>query len=295
MIGAGGFLGHEVTRQLLSAGYYVIAVSRSMVQKNDHNFISLRVDCVERGALDQLPEFDLMIHLAGAVSAAESMSAPLSFVDNNIVATANLLDLFRLRGGEGMIYASTAKVYPVADGVSRTPYGATKLCADLLVQEFALSYRLPIAILRFTSFYGPFNQLPRFPDQSWVNWFCYANLIGKQIALYGDGEQLRDPLYISDAANLIMQLVVSETYSIFSDVGGGESNCTTPAEILSMIQNNTGREFLKVEQKALRSDMKDRFVADNGGVKGFWKPVVSVEEGVCRTLKNMSRLLGEIR
>jgi len=133
--------------------------------------------------------------------------------------------------------------------------------------------------------------LPSYPDQSWVNWFCYSNLIGESIALYGDGQQQRDPLHITDAANLIVQLVIAEQYSIFSDVGGGEKNRITPVEVVEAIQYITGKKFSKVERMELRSDMKKSFVANNSLVQSLWKPTKNITEGLVETLERMKRTL----
>ena len=234
--GCNGFLGREVVPLLLNSGFFVIGISRSTADFSHPNFKSIQIDLTNRSVINTIDSFDVIVHLAGAVSAAKSLIDPLVSVQNNIVATANVLDLFRVRGGEGMIYISSGKIYPIKDGISRTPYGVTKLCADLLVQEFQKSYELPISILRFTSFYGPCIKPPIYPDQSWINWFCYSNLIGREISLYGEGLQERNPIYISDAANLITKLIENKKYSLLTDVGGGLRSRTNPAEVLEIIQ-----------------------------------------------------------
>jgi nucleoside-diphosphate-sugar epimerase len=287
--GCNGFLGREVVLHLLSQNFFVIGLSRNGSNLSHPNFESLQVDLTYRDKIDNISSFDVVIHLAGAVSAAESLSAPLDFVQNNIVATANLLDLFRLRGGDGFIFISSGKIYPIKDRVCRTPYGATKLCADLLVQEFQSSYELPISILRFTSFYGPYNRPPIYPDQSWINWFCYSNLKGREITLYGEGLQQRDPIYISDAANLIIKIINTSQYSLLSNVGGGLISRTSPVEVLKIIQKITGRDFINVRKNPLRPDMKDSFFASNASVQSIWSPLVNIEEGIGSTLKHMKK------
>jgi nucleoside-diphosphate-sugar epimerase len=285
--GCNGFLGIEVVSHLLNCGYLVVGLSRKKSAFNHSNFKSIQIDLTDRNKMNLIDSFDVVIHLAGSVSAAESLDDPLSFVQNNIVATANLLDLFRLRGGKGMVYVSSGKIYPIKDSVCRTPYGVTKLCADLLVQEFQSSYQLPISILRFTSFYGPYNKPPVYPDQSWINWFCYSNLIERGITLYGKGMQQRDPIYISDAANLIVKIIENKYYSIITDVGGGLKSRTSPAEVVEIIQKISKKSFLDIKQVPLRSDMKDNFFANNRGVQSIWEPIIGIEEGIRNTLKNM--------
>ena len=285
--GCNGFLGRAVVKLLLKKDYYVIGLSRTGTHFFHPNFKAVQIDLTKRNEIDSVDPFDVVIHLAGSVSAAESLIEPLTFVQNNIVATANLLDFFRVRDGEGMIYVSSGKIYPIIDQVCRTPYGATKLCADLLVQEFKTSYLLPISIIRFTGFYGPHNKLPTYPDQSWINWFCYSNLAGRELKLYGKGVQMRDPIYITDAANLIEKLVKNETYSLVTDVGGGLESRTSPAEVVKMIENISGKAFSQIIQTPLRSDMQDTFFASNKDVGFIWKPLVSIENGIRNTLTNM--------
>jgi len=285
--GCNGFLGREVVQVLLRQDFFVIGLSRTCIDIPHPNFMSIQIDLTKRVSMDVIVPFDVIVHLAGSVSASESLIDPLTFVQNNILATANLLDLFRVRGGEGMIYISSGKIYPVSDRVCRTPYGVTKLCADLLAQEFQSSYGLPISILRFTGFYGPYSKPPAYPDQSWINWFCYSNLIGRGITLYGEGKQQRDPIYVSDAANLILKLIESKSYSLLTDVGGGLENRTNPAEVVEIIEKLTGNHFSNIENIDLRTDMKDTFFASNEDVCSIWEPVIGIEEGVTNTLKNM--------
>jgi nucleoside-diphosphate-sugar epimerase len=285
--GCNGFLGREVVSLLLNSGFFVIGLSRTTADFSNPNFKPVQIDLTNRSIMNSIDSFDVIIHLAGVVSAAQSLIDPLNSVHNNIVATANLLDLFRLRGGEGMIYISSGKIYPIKDRVCRTPYGVTKLCADLLVQEFQSSYQLPISILRFTSFYGPYNKPPVYPDQSWINWFCYSNLIGREVTLYGKGLQQRDPIYVSDAANLIVKIIKNKQYSLLTDVGGGLKNRTSPAEVVEIIQKISKKSFLDIKQIPLRSDMKDNFFANNRDVQSIWEPIIGIEEGIRNTLKNM--------
>ena len=285
--GSNGFLGRQVVPILLSRGFFVFGLSRSTTDFSHPNFKPVQIDLTDRIMMNSIESFDVIIHLAGAVSAAESLINPLSCIQNNVLATANILDLYRLRGGEGMIYISSGKIYPIEDGISRTPYGASKLCADLLVQEFQKSYKMSISIIRFTGFYGPTSKPPIYPDQSWINWFCYLNVIGGEITLYGEGAQERNPIYISDAANLILQIIENRKYSLLTDVGGGLRNRTSPAKVIEIIQKLSNKNFLKIKQIPLRSDMKENFIASNKDVASFWNPKIELEEGILNTLKNI--------
>jgi nucleoside-diphosphate-sugar epimerase len=287
--GSNGFLGRQVVPMLLNRGFFVLGLSRSITNFSHPNFKSVQIDLTNRIMMNSIESFDVIIHLAGAVSAAQSLIDPLSCVQNNILATANILDLYRLRGGEGMIYISSGKIYPIEDGISRSPYGATKLCADLLVQEFQKSYKMSISIIRFTGFYGPTIKPPIYPDQSWINWFCYLNTIGGEITLYGEGVQERNPIYISDAASLILKIIENRKYSLLTDVGGGLRNKTSPAKVIEIIQKLSNKKFLKINKKPLRSDMQENFIASNKDVASFWNPKIELEEGILNTLNNLGK------
>jgi len=287
--GSTGFFGSQVVDLLLKNNFNVIGLSTSGSTLSHSRYKHYEIDLTKRDDLDVILDFDIVIHLAGSVSAAKSIHSPLNFIHNNIIATVNVLDLFRVRECDGMIYASTAKIYPFKDNVTHTPYGATKLCADILAQEYRESYSLPISVLRFTSFYGPTPGVPLYPDQSWVNWFCYSNVLNVPITLYGDGMQYRDPLYIHDAANLLLKIIQSNDYNITADAGGGCQNITTPQSVVDIIQDITGNKFSEINYLNLRKDMKESFVSDNADLEALWKPSTPIRDGIISVLNDLAK------
>lgn len=81
----------------------------------------------------------------------------------------------------------------------RTPYGCSKGAADQYVPDFARSFDVPTCVMRMSCIYGP-RQLGT-EDQGWVAHFVLRALAGEPISIYGDGQQVRDILFVDDAVN----------------------------------------------------------------------------------------------
>jgi CDP-paratose 2-epimerase len=173
----------------------------------------------------------------------------------NALGTFNVLDAVRLHCPEApFIFASTNKVYgkivsaacelrdnryvyvsrPFGIGENErldflSPYGCSKGAADQYVLDFARIYQIPATSFRQSCIYGP-RQFG-VEDQGWVAWFAIASILGRDITIFGDGNQVRDVLYVDDllrayeAAIRGPEKVAGEAFN----VGGG------PGQILSLI------------------------------------------------------------
>ncbi|MEM3816154.1 MAG: NAD-dependent epimerase/dehydratase family protein, partial [Candidatus Bathyarchaeia archaeon] len=143
--------------------------------------------------------------------------------DVNALGTFNVLEAARLNDAS-IIFLSTNKVYggnvnkiPVKEegkrycfaderyrnGIPETflvdlcghsPYGCSKLSADIYVQDYAYTYGLKTGVFRLSCIYG--ERQFGVEDQGWLSWFVIATLTDRPITIYGDGKQVRDVLYV---------------------------------------------------------------------------------------------------
>jgi len=289
--GWSGFLGLNLTRLLLDSGYQVIGFSRNdpvphLGIINHPAFLFIRGNLVNNAHLETIPEIDCMVHLAGNVSANYSIKNCREDFENNVIATFNILEYCRKRSNVTLIYASTAKIYPLADLVKHTPYGTSKYVADCYAQEYILTYNIPIIINRFVTFYGPRQYNFSEPDRSWINWFIEANITGKPIVLAGQGDQIRDPLFIGDAAELVkIQIENPAMVGNIYDVGAGTDNSITPSQVVEQIVQLSGKRFVEIKKRERRHDEKKEFVADISKISTFWKPKHKFSKGLSITYK----------
>lgn len=147
--------------------------------------------------------FDRVVHFAAETHVDRSLKNAVPFVQSNVLGSQNLLDAFRSQQHGRLLHISTDEVYgpaPVgtflkeeATPQPRNPYAATKAAADHLVQAAVRSYGLDAWIVRSVNVYGP----GQFPEK-FIPLAVTSLLSGGQIPLYGDGQQVRDWLYVDD-------------------------------------------------------------------------------------------------
>src|SRR5882672_2336384 len=229
-----GFIGTNLSHRLLSDGHEVILfdnLSRAGVQ---HNFDWLnakhgkQLEFVQGDVRDfdavlkAIQNVDVVFHLAAQVAVTTSVSNPREDFSINAQGTLNILEAARRQEPMPVVlYTSTNKVYGglehlrvverssryefenLPQGVAETcpldfhsPYGCSKGAADQYVRDYYRIYGLPSIVFRMSCIYG-YRQFG-VEDQGWVAWFTIAHVLGKPIAIYGNGKQVRDVLFVED-------------------------------------------------------------------------------------------------
>ncbi|MCX4763823.1 GDP-mannose 4,6-dehydratase [Streptomyces sp. NBC_01275] len=174
---------------------------------------------------------DAVAHLAGQVAVTDSVTHPLVDFDINARGTLHVLEAVRRHAPEArVLFTSTNKVYgglkqhrtertPTRyvlpdhpDGVSEsfptlaaTPYGCSKLTADLYVQDYAATYSMATTVFRMSCIYGKWQNGT--VDQGWVSWLVKSALLGNPITIYGDGLQVRDLLHVDDLIAAVLSVL----------------------------------------------------------------------------------------
>jgi CDP-paratose 2-epimerase len=163
-----------------------------------------------------------------------------------------------------------------------SPYGCSKGSADQYVLDYTRSFGLKAAVFRMSCIYGP-HQLGT-EDQGWLAHFALRALAGGPITIYGDGQQVRDVLYIDDLVDAFllgeeqMERVSGQAFNI----GGGVRNAISLLDLIGMLQLLNGRcevqfqDWRIGDQRYYVSDTR-RFEAATG-----WRPRVDVRAGVER-------------
>jgi UDP-glucuronate 4-epimerase len=219
--GAAGFIGMNVTRQLLARGDTVIGIDNvndyySPALKRDRlrlvadaggpGFRFHELDFADTARLEDAlkgEKIDRIIHLGAQPGVRYSITNPHAYVQSNLVGHLNMLEIARHRGVANMVYASSSSVYGanksqpfrVSDRVDHpvSLYAATKKADELMSETYAHLYRLPLTGLRFFTVYGPWGR----PDMAmWL--FAERILNGRPIDVFNNGEMKRDFTYIDD-------------------------------------------------------------------------------------------------
>ncbi len=264
-------------------------------------------------------EADGVIFTAGQTAVTTSLQSPHEDFENNVTTTLNVLECIRNAHKDiPMIYCSTNKVYgdninrlpiiegkeaysfakPFENGVPEdisidrcihTPYGVSKLAADLYVQEYGKIYGIHTAVFRMSCIYG--RHQFGIEDQGWVTHFIVRALFNLPIKIYGDGKQVRDLLFVTDLVELF-NLYLKNCMKIGSDVfniGGGPQNAASLLQILKMLREIIKSE-IKVEMFDWRSGDQKIYISNIQKAKNKlgWSPSTPIEKGVKETIQWVS-------
>lgn len=237
-------------------------------------------DLGDKQLFDEVPkQLDFVLHLAGAVLGPDSKT----ILANNVVSTTHLLKLLETHSVPKFIFMSTASVWD--DGFGRrfneqivptptTPYGYAKLAAEGLIQDAFLSGHLKsVVVLRCNNTYGVGS------IQGAVANFFKRISNDQPIEIDGDGQQLREPIYISDMIDLIYKSLNVETgYNVYGISGPEAVTVRQIAETIAKVLNKD----LVIDWKPKRSDRSTHLQIDctKAQKELGWIPKVRFEEGI---------------
>ncbi len=244
--GGAGFIGSAVVRHLIGAtGHEVVNVDKLTYAGNleslaevsaDSRYAFECIDICERILLDDAfarHQPDAVMHLAAESHVDRSIDGPGDFIQTNVVGTYALLEAARgywsalpgeRRTGFRFHHVSTDEVYGDLHGTAdlftedtpyapSSPYSASKAASDHLVRAWQRTYGLPTLVTNCSNNYGPYH----FPEKLIPHVILNA-LHGKPLPVYGNGQQVRDWLYVDDHARALVAVLtrgaVGETYNI---------------------------------------------------------------------------------
>jgi len=255
---------------------------------------------------------DLIIHTAAQTAVTTSILDPRTDFKVNLLGTFNVLEAARkAKSNPTVIFTSTNKVYGSnvnllsivekekrydfadegtsgvnetlsIDRCEHTPYGCSKLAADIYVQDYARTYGMRTAVFRMSCIYGP-RQFG-VEDQGWVAWFIIAHLTDKKVTIYGDGKQTRDILFVEDLVRAFDYFMNKGPKHGVYNIGGGKENTVSLIELIDLIERRSGRRF-DLSYSSWRHGDQKVYISDISKAKNEfdWKPLISVKEGVNRT------------
>lgn len=251
---------------------------------------------------------DVVIHTAAQTAVTTSVVKPGPDFDANAVGTFNVLEAARqARKSPAIVICSTNKVYgenvnqiPIRNektrytfsgkyrsGVSEnlgidlcehTPYGCSKLAADIYAQDYARLYGLRVGVFRMSCIYG--TRQFGVEDQGWLAWFVIAAVTGQPVTIYGDGKQLRDVLWVDDLIRSYNLFLRSKERHVVLNVGGGPHYTLSLLELLAMLKS-LGFP-VKPKFGSWRPSDQKVYISDIGRARKLlhWRPLISPSAGV---------------
>lgn len=260
------------------------------------NFRFVKGDITDRDLMDKLFEeekFDFIVNFAAESHVDRSIEDPGIFLRTNILGTQVLMDASRKYGVRRFHQVSTDEVYgdlplerpdlffteetPIH---TSSPYSASKASADLLVQAYHRTFKLPITISRCSNNYGPYH----FPEKL-IPLMISRALNDESLPVYGKGENVRDWLYVGDHCTAIDLILhkgrVGEVYNI------GGHNEKTNLEVVKTILKELGKPESLITYVKDRAGHDMRYAIDPSKTRRElgWEPTTLFDEGIKETIK----------
>jgi UDP-glucose 4-epimerase len=235
--GGAGFIGSNTVDGLIAAGAGEISVLDDLSSGKRHQVNPKAVfyhadlrDAAKVAAAIEQARPEVVIHLAAQMDVRRSVADPAFDAQVNLVGFLNLMEAARRHGLKRVIFASTGgaiygeqDVFPCDEDHPRrpvSPYGVAKLATEAYLFFYKAQYGIDYLALRYANVYGP-RQDPH-GEAGVVAIFCGRMLDGKQCAIYGNGEQTRDYVYVGD--------VVRANLAALKAKAGGALNIGTGVE-----------------------------------------------------------------
>ena len=324
--GGAGFIGSAVVRHIINnTTDSVINIDKLTYAgnleslksvENNERYSFEQVDICNREELDSVFKMhkpDAVMHLAAESHVDRSITGPAEFIQTNIVGTYNLLEPAREYGNTlnsddkksfRFHHISTDEVYgdlphpDEQDGklplfteetsyAPSSPYSASKASSDHLVRAWLRTYGFPTIITNCSNNYGPYH----FPEKL-IPLVILNALEGKDLPIYGKGDQIRDWLFVEDHARALYKVVtegvVGETYNI-----GGHNEkqnlevVQTICEILDTLVPKTAKYAEQITYVKDRPGHDRRYAIDSTKMSEElnWTPVETFETGLRKTIK----------
>ena len=315
--GGAGFIGSAVVRLAIARGHSVVNVDAltyaacldNLASVAEHtNYAFQQVDIRNRAVLDAVftkyaP--DAVMHLAAESHVDRSIDGPTDFIETNVKGTFNLLEAARSywqsQGKPESFrfhHISTDEVFGSLGPTGmftedtpydpRSPYSASKASSDHLVRAWRETYGLPVVLTNCSNNYGPYH----FPEKL-IPVVILNALAGKPLPIYGDGENIRDWLYVEDHADSLLLVLekgaLGRSYNI-----GGENERTN----LELVKTLCGiLDYLHPRDEGSYADLitfvtdrpghDARYAIDPSRIRNElgWRPSVTVEEGLEKTVQ----------
>lgn len=320
--GAAGFIGSNfVLDWLAHHNELVISLDKLTYAGNLENLTSVKTnphhifvhadiaDSLIIGELLNKHQVRAVLNFAAESHVDRSITGPEAFIQTNIVGTFKLLETVRkywsnldetnkaafrfLHVSTDEVYGSLGKSDPAFSETNRyepnSPYSASKAASDHLVRAYHHTYGLPVLTTNCSNNYGPFH----FPEK--LIPLCILNALNrKNLPIYGDGQQIRDWLYVTDHCSAIRRVlargILGETYN----VGGWNEKAnldvvTTLCEILDELKPRTDGQSYKTQITFVkdRAGHDRRYAIDATKLERElgWKPAETFETGIRKTVQ----------
>lgn len=303
--GADGFIGSHLTERLVEMG----AKATALVQYNSFNNWGW-IETLDKHIKEEVEVYtgdireydniskavegkDAVFHLAALIAIPYSYRSPAAYVRTNVEGTLNVMEACRVYGVEKIVHTSTSEVYGTAQYVpineehplqGQSPYSASKIGADKIVESYYRSFELPVATIRPFNTYGP-----RQSARAVIPTIISQILAGRRIIKLGAVSPTRDFTYVKDTAQGFIRMAEADE-SIGQVINVGTNNEIFIGDLARKIISLSGKDAtIKCDEQRLRPEKSEvnRLWCDNTKAKQVlgWEPRYNLDEGLSETIE----------
>jgi len=310
--GAGGFIGSHLCQELVSLGAEVTAMIRYSGTGDWRNLefldaaqkaeLKVVAGNVEDGhfMIRVMQNQEVVFHLAALIGIPYSYVAPISYVRTNVEGTVNVLEAARINGVQKLVHTSTSETYGTAIYApmdeqhplqGQSPYSASKIGADKIVESYYRSFDLAVTTIRPFNTYGP-RQSARAVIPTII-----SQALGQQEIRLGSLDPVRDFTYVKDMAEAFVKIAECQTSSGQTINVGTGHGVTVGTLVETVLQIMNCSKPVVVKQERIRPAKSEVFklICSNQkmGKHIEWRPRYTLKEGLIETIdfvaKNLDR------
>ncbi|MEY3851448.1 MAG: hypothetical protein RI910_428 [Verrucomicrobiota bacterium] len=298
--GGAGFIGSHLARRF--ADQAEVTVLDDLRSGYARNLEGVRCRFVQGSILDDaalrqaVAGAEEIYHLAAMISVPESVAKPAECALLNTEGTRRVLDAAHAAGARKVVLASSAAIYgdnptvPKLESMvpePKSPYAATKLAGEQLLEEYRHVHGLGTTSLRFFNVFGP-RQDPRSAYAAAVPIFIAKALHNEPIGIHGDGDQTRDFIHVTDIVGALAYAGSSKDMSGTYNVGygQGQSILALAQEIIRL----TGSKSVIEHLPPRAGDVRHSVASTERILSAGWKPLSSVSSGLAETVDYFRQL-----
>ena len=303
LTGAGGFIASHLLEKLVLLGADVKAFVRYN-SRNDPGLLALapseilsEIEIIQGDLRDSLAVrqavtgTSMVFHLGALIAIPYSYLHPQEVIETNILGTMNVLSAARFENVQRVIHTSTSEVYGSALRVpidehhplqGQSPYSASKIGADKIVESFHLSYNLPVVTVRPFNTYGP-RQSARAVIPTII-----SQALTRDIIQLGNLDTRRDLTFVDDTVKGFLAAATADNV-LGETINLGYGEDIRIGDLAEEVIDLVGRHMrIVVDPERLRPEKSEvlRLVSDNAKAKRMlgWQPLVSLREGLQITI-----------
>ena len=292
-----GFIGSALIKYLISNTEHKVlnidketyaAMPEALAQiENDGNYRFEKIDITSDKRLKKaFTDFkpDAVMHLAAESHVDNSFDTTKKFIETNVIGTRNVIEACKINKVKKIIHISTDEVYgEIYKGSFKensrfnpsNPYSSSKAAAEMIVNGYKYSYKLPIIIVRANNIFGTRQH----PEKLIAS--CCSNLIkGKKIFLHGSGSQKRSFLFVEDFCRAIYKIIIRGKLNDVYNIGSKFEYKNI--DVVKLILRKFNKNFKKNVVKIKDTPFNDfRYSIDFKKIKKLsWKPKYKLEDKI---------------